>query len=64
MGKLKDLVIECQEFAQDNYNEPREEFVMMTNTYFKTSIEREAAIQAFDEIQDEMKFAYAYREAF
>ena len=58
MKKLKVQILEAEQFACDNYNIPRQEFVgkacqkypLLEHTY-----QFRAAIQAFDTIQREMK---------
>jgi len=62
MGKLKDYIMEAQEFAQEHYNAPREEFVMMTNFYFDDRMLRRAAVAHFDEIR--MDLENYFRESF
>jgi hypothetical protein len=54
MGKLKNYVIKADEFAQEHYNEPREEFVMMTKFYFDDRLLQQRAVQQFDEIRSEL----------
>jgi hypothetical protein len=50
MGKLKNYVMEADEFAEEHHNAPREEFVMMTKFYFNDRLLEQRAIQQFDEI--------------
>jgi len=54
MGKLKNYVMEADEFAQEHYNAPRDEFVMMTKFYFDDRLLEQRAIQQFDEIRSEL----------
>ena len=59
MSRIGDLVIEAQEFAQDNYNITREEFVVKAKEYFNMPISADAAIDEFDTIQKEMNGYFA-----
>ena len=55
MARVKSAVMDGEEFACDNYNVSREEFIMMTNIRFgKGSIEAGAALHHFDIIQGEL----------
>ena len=60
MGKLKSIVIEAQEFACDHYNIPRNQFIALAWDFAKgNSFIHRAAIECYDEIQNEM---YAWHE--
>jgi len=55
MGKVKDAVIEGEQFAQENYNIDRGDMIcLVAEKYGLYSIEGRAALKHFDEIQQEM----------
>jgi hypothetical protein len=62
MGKLKNYVIDADEFAEQHFNATREEFVMMTKFYFDDRMLQERAIEYFDEIQCDL--VTYYQESF
>ena len=60
MGKVKSLVMDGEEFAQENYNVSRDEFIKLTNKAFRPmSIEARAAVAEYDIIQNDLHTYYA-----
>ena len=58
MKKIKVQILEAEQFACDNYNIPRQEFVVKAANEYPTLAEIyqfKAAIEMFDTIQREMK---------
>ena len=58
MKKIKVQILEAEQFACDNYNIPRQEFVVKAANEYPTFAEIyqfKAAIVMFDTIQREMK---------
>lgn len=56
MSKVGQAVFEGQEFACENYNVPREQFVKLAGNAFKNNFfVKDCAVAAFDEIQDDLE---------
>ena len=58
MSKIGQEVFEAQEFAQENYNVTREEFVRLAGNAFNKPfrpLTRDTAIAEFDVIQNDLK---------
>lgn len=63
MSKVGQAVFEGQEFAQENYNVPREQFVKLAGDAFKNNFfVRDCAVAAFDEIQSDLSCYQDYME--
>ena len=54
MSKMGQAVFEGQEFAQENYNVSRDEFIKLADTAFKSSatIQHQAAVEEWETIQN------------
>jgi len=60
MSKIKVAIMDGEEFAQENYNISRNEFCALAFAKFKPmSIQARAAVESYDEIQNDLK---AYEE--
>jgi hypothetical protein len=67
MSKMGQAVFEGQEFAQENYNEPRDQFMKMVRAKFADRpVQRDAAVEEFDTIGNDLSdyAAYAAEEAY
>lgn len=63
MSKVGQAVFEGQEFAQENYNISRDDFVKLAGNAFKNNFfVRDCAIAAFDEIQSDLSCYQEYME--
>jgi len=61
MSKMGQAVFEGQEFAQENYNTPRDQFMTMVRAEFASRpIQRDAAIEEFDTIGEDLSDYAAY----
>lgn len=61
MSKMGQAVFEGQEFAQENYNTPRDQFMTMVRAKFAgRPIQREAAIEEFDTIGTDLSDYASY----
>ena len=63
MSKIGQEVFEAQEFAQENYNVTREEFVRLAGNAFNKPFRpftRDTAIAEFDVIQDDLSVYNSY----
>lgn len=61
MSRMGQAIFEGQEFAQEFYNEPREKFVSMVRAKFaERPITREAAIEEYDMIGNDLSDYYAH----
>jgi len=58
MSKLKNLLIEAEEIAAENYNVSRDEFCMILNDYDLPAFLYPHALKAYDCIQNEMDEYY------
>ncbi len=56
MSKMGQAVFEGQEFAQENYNVSRDEFIKLADTAFKSSatIQHQAAVEEWETIQNDL----------
>lgn len=60
MSRLKYyLIIDAHKFACENYNIPRNEFcALAASEFYHDDLLQRTAIEYYDEIQHEMRFAY------
>lgn len=61
MSKMGQAVFEGQEFAQENYNTPRDQFMTMVRAEFASKpVQRESAIEEFETIGNDLADYAAY----
>ena len=61
MSKMGQAVFEGQEFAQQHYNLPRDEFITLVNNTFKSmTVEGRSALDEYETIHNDLSDYAAY----